>query len=179
MNFKSVRLPLILTLVIEASVWMNLGFPYFSGTSLFYIGYLIIGTVQLGATIDYAILFTERYLDFRKKRPKRDAARQTLKVCTLPVLTSSLVLALAGAILGLISTNKVLSQLGTLVGRGAVLSFALVIFILPSLLILFDGLIRKTTLHADFFGGRKQEAKDRSGKAEDGKAENVFSGGAV
>lgn len=142
-NFKSLSLPLLLTLVIEASIWINLGLPYFSGTSLFYIGYLIISTVQLGATIDYAILFTDRYLEFRSKMPKKEAAGQTLKACTLSILTSSLVLTLAGTILGLISTNRVLSQLGTLIGRGAVLSFVLVIFVLPSLLILFDGLIRK------------------------------------
>ena len=141
-----------ITQVIEASIWINLGLPYFSGTSLFYIGYLIISTVQLGATIDYAILFTDRYLEFRRKMLKKAAARQTIKACTLSILTSSLVLTLAGTILGQVSTNGVLSQLGTLIGRGAVLSFVLVIFVLPSLLILFDGLIRRTTLHADFYG---------------------------
>ena len=158
-NFKSVSLPLLLTLVIEASIWINLGLPYFSGSSLFYIGYLIVSTVQLGATIDYAILFTDRYLEFRGRMPKKDAARQTLKACTLSILTSSLVLTLAGSILGLISTNGVLSQLGTLIGRGAVLSFVLVIFVLPSLLMLFDGLIRRTTLHADFYGSGKRNEK--------------------
>ena len=108
--------------------------------------------MQLGATIDYAILFTDRYLEFRRKMLKKAAARQTIKACTLSILTSSLVLTLAGTILGQVSTNGVLSQLGTLIGRGAVLSFVLVIFVLPSLLILFDGLIRRTTLHADFYG---------------------------
>ena len=162
-NFKSLSLPLLLTLVIEASIWINLGLPYFSGTSLFYIGYLIISTVQLGATIDYAILFTDRYLEFRSKMPKKEAAGQTLKACTLSILTSSLVLTLAGTILGLISTNRVLSQLGTLIGRGAVLSFVLVIFVLPSLLILFDGLIRKTTLRADFYGTGKQNTGPTGG----------------
>ena len=159
LNFRSVSLPVILTLVIESSIWINLGLPYFSGNSLFYIGYLIISTVQLGATIDYAILFTDRYLGFRKKMPKKDAARQTLKACSLSILTSAAVLAIAGTILGQLSTNGVLSQLGTLIGRGAVLSFALVIFVLPPLLMLADGLIRRTTLHADFYG-----ASDRAGK---------------
>ena len=73
------------------------------------------------------------------------------------------VLTLAGTILGLISTNRVLSQLGTLIGRGAVLSFVLVIFVLPSLLILFDGLIRKTTLRADFYGTGKQNTGPTGG----------------
>lgn len=70
-NFKSLSLPVILTLVIESSIWINLGIPYFRGQTLFYIGYLIISTVQLGATIDYAILFSDRYMDFRKTFPKR------------------------------------------------------------------------------------------------------------
>ena len=160
-NFRSLSLPLILTLVIESSIWINLGLPYFTGNRLFYIGYLIISTVQLGATIDYAILFTDRYLEFRKAMPKKEAARQTLQACTLSILTSSLVLTLAGGILGKVSTNGVLSQLGSLIGRGAVLSFALVIFILPSLLILFDGLIRRTTLHADFYGAKRRKRGKR------------------
>lgn len=70
-NFKSLSLPVILTLVIESSIWINLGIPYFRGQTLFYIGYLIISTVQLGATIDYAILFSDRYMDFRKTFPQK------------------------------------------------------------------------------------------------------------
>ena len=182
-KFRSISLPLIITLVIEASIRINLGLPYFSGTSLFYIGYLMISTMQLGVTIDYAIFFTDRYLELRKRMTKRNAAGQTLKTCTLSILTSSLVLTLAGSILGLVSTNGVLSQLGTLIGRGAALSFALVIFVLPSLLMLFDGLIRKTTLNADFFESGKQggsgEKDAGSGRSEDGKAENASTGGAV
>lgn len=182
-KFRSISLPLIITLVIEASIRINLGLPYFSGTSLFYIGYLVISTMQLGVTIDYAILFTDRYLKLRKRMPKRNAAEQTLRTCTLSILTSSLVLTLTGSMLGLISTNGVLSQLGTLIGRGAALSFALVIFVLPSLLMLFDGLVRKTTLNADFFESGKQggsaEKDAGSGRTEDGKAENASTGGAV
>ena len=162
-NFKSLSLPVILTLVIESSIWINLGIPYFRGQTLFYIGYLIISTVQLGATIDYAILFSDRYMDFRKTFPKKEAAFMTLRTCTISILTSAAVLTLAGVILGKVSTNGVLSQLGILIGRGAALSFVLVIFVLPTLLILFDGVIRRTTLHCDFY--RKEMAK--TGKAAD------------
>ena len=162
-NFKSLSLPVILTLVIESSIWINLGIPYFRGQTLFYIGYLIISTVQLGATIDYAILFSDRYMDFRKTLSKKEAAFMTLRTCTISILTSAAVLTLAGVILGKVSTNGVLSQLGILIGRGAALSFVLVIFVLPTLLILFDGVIRRTTLHCDFY--RKEMAK--TGKAAD------------
>lgn len=164
-NFKSLSLPVILTLVIESSIWINLGIPYFRGQTLFYIGYLIISTVQLGATIDYAILFSDRYMDFRKTFPKKEAAFMTLRTCTISILTSAAVLTLAGVILGKVSTNGVLSQLGILIGRGAALSFVLVIFVLSTLLILFDGVIRRTTLHCDFFGKEKEMAE--IGKAAD------------
>ncbi|SFH28428.1 hypothetical protein SAMN05216405_2229 [Lachnospiraceae bacterium NLAE-zl-G231] len=164
-NFKSLSLPVILTLVIESSIWINLGIPYFRGQTLFYIGYLIISTVQLGATIDYAILFSDRYMDFRKTLPKKEAAFMTLRTCTISILTSAAVLTLAGVILGKVSTNGVLSQLGILIGRGAALSFVLVIFVLPTLLILFDGVIRRTTLHCDFF--RKEKEMAEIGKAAD------------
>ena len=158
-NFKSLTLPVILTLVIESSIWINLGIPYFQGQTLFYIGYLIISTVQLGATIDYAILFSDRYMEFRRVMPGKEAARETLRVCTVSILTSAAVLTLAGVILGKVSTNGVLSQLGILIGRGAALSFVLVIFVLPTLLILFDGVIRKTTLHCRFYRA-EPEKKD-------------------
>ncbi len=150
-NFRSFILPLILTLVIESSIWINLGIPYFMGTPLFYIGYLIVSTVQLGATIDYAILFTDRYMQYRKRMEKKEAARETLKSCTLSILTSALVLTLAGTVLGRLSTNGVISQLGSLIGRGAVLSFVLVVCVLPTLLILLDGAVKRTTWQADFY----------------------------
>ena len=150
-NFKSITLPVILTLVIELSIWINLAIPYVQGTTLHYIAYLIISSVQLGATIDYAILFTGRYLEERRTRNKRDAARESIRMCVLSLLTSAGILTIAGLALGKISTNLVLSQLGTLVGRGAVISFVLVLIVLPALLMLFDRVIEKTTMHTKFY----------------------------
>lgn len=154
-NFKSMILPVILTLVIEASIWINLTVPYFAGSNLYYIGYLIISSVQLGATIDYGILFTDRYREYRKQMGKKRAAMKTIQSCTMSILTSASILTAAGIVLGAISTNGVLSQLGILIGRGAVISFILVIFVLPGLLMIFDKLIEKLTYHADFYKGGK------------------------
>lgn len=154
-NFKSIILPVILTLVIEASIWINLTVPYFAGSDLYYIGYLIISSVQLGATIDYGILFTDRYREYRKQMGKKRAAMKTIQSCTMSILTSASILTVAGIVLGAISTNGVLSQLGILIGRGAVISFILVIFVLPGLLMIFDKLIEKLTYHADFYKGGK------------------------
>lgn len=150
-NFKSITLPIILTLVIELSIWINLSVPYFQSTTLHYIGYLIISSVQLGATIDYAILLTGRYLEERKIRTRRAAARESIRVCVLSLFTSAIILTIAGTVLGKSSTNLVLSQLGTLVGRGAVISFVLVLFVLPALLMVFDKVIEKTTAKTHFY----------------------------
>ena len=150
-NFKSISLPVILTMVIELSIWINLSIPYVQGTTLHYIAYLIISSVQLGATIDYAILFTGRYLEERQTKSRKEAAKESIRMCVLSLFTSSIILTLAGAALGEISTNLVLSQLGTLVGRGAVISFVLVLTVLPALLILFDRVIEKTTMHTKFY----------------------------
>lgn len=144
-NFRSISIPIILTLVIELSIWINLAIPYFASTTLHYIAYLIISSVQLGATIDYAILLTSRYMEERQKSDKKIAARTAVQVSILSLFTSAIILTIAGFVLGKYSTNLVLSQLGTLVGRGAVISFLLVVLVLPALLILFDGLIQKTT----------------------------------
>lgn len=154
-NFRSITIPILLSLVIELSIWMNLSVPYLTSTSLHYIGYLIISSVQLGATIDYAILFTSRYLEERKTKGKRESARDSIYHCILSLFTSAIILTLAGVTLGKISTNLVLSQLGTLVGRGAVISFFLVVIVLPALLMIFDRVIEKTTIRTHFYKEEK------------------------
>ena len=156
LNFKSISIPVILTLVIELSIWINLSVPYLQSTTLHYIGYLIISSVQLGATIDYAILLTGRYMDERKTKKRKDAAIESIRVCVLSLFTSAIILTIAGSVLGAISTNLVLSQLGILVGRGAVISFILVLFVLPALLMIFDRLIEKTTAKTSFY---KEESR--------------------
>ena len=156
LNFKSISIPVILTLVIELSIWINLSVPYLQSTTLHYIGYLIISSVQLGATIDYAILLTGRYMDERKTKKRKDAAIESIRVCVLSLFTSAIILTIAGSVLGAISTNLVLSQLGMLVGRGAVISFILVLFVLPALLMIFDRLIEKTTAKTSFY---KEESR--------------------
>ena len=142
-NFKSLSLPILLVFVIELSIWINLTFPYFAGEKLNYISYLIISSIQLGATVDYAILYTDRYLENRRNLKKKKAVVQTVKDTTLSILTSGGILAIAGMILGKMSTNQVISELGILVGRGAIISVILVLFVLPALLTVFDKIIQK------------------------------------
>ncbi|MEG1998321.1 MAG: MMPL family transporter, partial [Clostridiales bacterium] len=135
---------------IETSVWLNLSFPYFIGKPIFYLAYLIISSIQLGATVDYAILLASRYLENRNTLLPQAAVCKTLCDTTLSILTSASILSLGGTMLGLLSSNQVISQLGILVGRGAVLSAFLVLFILPALLYFNDALIQKTTMGLTF-----------------------------
>ena len=150
LSFKSVSLPVILVLAIEAGIWINTAIPYFTGQSIFYISYLIISSIQLGATVDYAILFTDRYMEFRRSMPKKEAVVQTVSSVTLSILTSGLTLTVVGFLMGYISTHGLLSQLGFFLGRGALLSMGIVLFALPGMLYLLDGLIERTTKGAAF-----------------------------
>ena len=150
LSFKSVSLPIILVLAIEAGIWINTAIPYFTGQSIFYISYLIISSIQLGATVDYAILFTDRYMEFRRSMPKKEAVVQTVSSVTLSILTSGLTLTVVGFLMGYISTHGLLSQLGFFLGRGALLSMGIVLFALPGMLYLLDGLIERTTRGAAF-----------------------------
>lgn len=149
-TFKSLSLPLILLITIQSSIWINLSIPYFKSSALSYIGYLVISTVQLGATVDYAILFTDHYLINRRELVPRAAAIKTAGETTLSILTSAAILALSGFILSFISSNDIVSQMGLLLGRGALLSTVMVLFFLPAATTVLDGLVRKTTLRADF-----------------------------
>ena len=137
-KFRAFFVPALLTILIETSIWINMAVPYFSGTTLHYIGYLIISSVQLGATIDYAILMSSRYIEERENYGQWDAAKRTVSSCAVSVMTSASILAFSGMALGLVSTNLVLSQLGVLVGRGAVISLMIVLFILPPMLAVCD-----------------------------------------
>ena len=145
-TFKSISIPFLLLFTIETAIWINLSFAYFGGQSFNFIGYLVISTVQLGATVDYAILMTDRYLHNRKTMPKKEAMKTTLGSNLSAVLTSAAILSISGFILAMTSTNPIISELGTLLGRGTLLSFFMVICVLPELLVLFDKIIQKTTL---------------------------------
>ncbi len=150
LTFRSFTIPIFLVFTIETAIWINLSFAYFTGSTLSFIGYLIISTVQLGATVDYAILLSNHYLTDRKTMPKNDAMLKTLSDNLVAILVSAGILAAAGFTLAVTSGNPIVSELGTLLGRGTVLSFIMVVCVLPALLIIFDKLIEKTTLGNGF-----------------------------
>ena len=141
--FKSLLTPLILITTIEVAIWINLSITYLYGIPLNYIGFLIVSTVQLGATVDYAILFAKKYLNNRANKDKKEAAIATIAQTAPSILSSAFILAIAGFGLGIVSTNGVISQLGTLVGRGALISAIMVLLFVPAVFNLFDKQIEK------------------------------------
>ncbi|HZK57208.1 MAG TPA: MMPL family transporter [Clostridia bacterium] len=151
LTFRSLTVPLLLLFSIETAIWINLSYAYFADQHLNFVGYLVISTVQLGATVDYAILLTNRYLANRKKLSKEEAMKVTIDNNLAVILTSASILSIAGFILSFTSTNPIISELGMLLGRGTVLSFIMVICVLPALLLLFDRVIQKTTLNDSFY----------------------------
>ena len=149
LTMRSLCAPCILVTAIETAIWLNLAVPYFSGSTVFYIAYLIISSIQLGATVDYAILITDRYKENRSTLSKRDAAAHTVADTLVSVMTSGSVMAAVGLLLNALSSNQLLAQLGLFIGRGAIFSLLIVLLVLPGLLMLFDR----------FIIGRKRPAK--------------------
>ncbi|MEE8716047.1 MAG: MMPL family transporter [Coriobacteriales bacterium] len=147
---RSASLPFILVLTIEASIWINFSIPYFTGSSEFYVAYLICSTIQLGVSVDYAILLADRYKELRREMLPREAVRQTIAYVTVPVMTSGTVLAACGFLMAALSTHGVLAQLGFFLGRGVLISLAAVLLALPGYLFLLDGVVAHTTVGARF-----------------------------
>jgi predicted RND superfamily exporter protein len=149
LTFKAFIIPIILIMSIEMAIWINLSIVYLMGHSLNYIGYLIISTVQLGATVDYAILFAKKYLEKRKSITKKDAVIATIEDTAPSILSSALILGISGLSLGFISSNGVISELGSLVGRGALISALMVLLFTSSLFMLLDKYIFKKSKEED------------------------------
>lgn len=157
--FRSLSIPLILLFTIELSIWVNLAIPYFTGTTIQYIGYLIISAIMLGATVDYTIILSRSYLEKRREMPKRQAMLKAISHSAITILTSATILTVCGAFIGIISSNGVIAGLGTLIGRGAFIAALNTFFLLPILFMIFDRIIEKTTIGARFYrenrGSRK------------------------
>jgi len=151
LSFKSFSLPFILLLTIEVAIWVNLSIPYFTDTSINFIGYLVLSTVQLGATIDYAILLTSTFMEKRKSMPMKKAIAESLSIAFRSILVSATILSSAGFTLFLTSSNFIVRDIGLLLGRGTLISMFMVICFLPAMLMVFDKVIGKTTWRAEFY----------------------------
>ncbi|MBQ1319163.1 MAG: MMPL family transporter [Solobacterium sp.] len=145
--FRSLSLPVILVAVIEFGIMVNMGIPAFTGTRMPFVASIIIGTIQLGSTVDYAILLTTRYRRERTAgKDKRTAVTDAVAASAKSILVSALSFFAATFGVGLYSNIDMISSLCVLMARGALISMVCVIFLLPSLLLIFDGIIGRTTL---------------------------------
>ena len=143
---KSAVLPVILMVVIEFAIFINMGIPYYTNTVLPFIASIVIGTIQLGATIDYAILITTKYINTRKSgKSKQETIDYALGTSISAIFTSGLCFFAATIGVGVFSRIEIISSLCVLLSRGAIISMFAVVLLLPSLLIIFDKLICKTT----------------------------------
>ena len=144
---KSISLPVILVAAIEFAIFVNMGIPYFTGTSIPFISSVVIGTIQLGATVDYAILMTTRY---KRERAAGESKKEAISIALGTSIPSIIVSALgffaATFGVGMIASVDLISSLCILMARGAIISMLVVIFIIPSLFVLFDKLIINTSI---------------------------------
>ena len=144
---RSISLPVLLDIAIEFAIFINMGIPYFTGTEIPFIASVVIGTIQLGATIDYAILMTTKYLEERKNgQDKFKAVRSALDNSISSIIVSGMCFFGATIGVGVVSKIDMIGSLCTLIARGAIISMVVVILVIPSILLLFDSLITKSTL---------------------------------
>lgn len=149
LTFKSILIPLFVVLPIQIAIYFNMTLPYLAGESLIYMCYIIVSCLQLGATIDYSILLTNNYFDERKKYSKDVASERAISKSASSIFTSGFILVVVGYLLHFISSMNIITEVGQLVGRGALLSMLLVLSLLPSLLSAVDGIImRKRPKHS-------------------------------
>lgn len=144
--FKSISLPVILVGVIEFAIFVNMGIPYYTGTKLPFVASIVIGTIQLGSTVDYAILMTTRYKRERNHgAEKYDAITTAHRASAQSIMVSALSFFAATIGVGLYSNIDMISSLCILMARGAIISMIVVIFVLPSMFMVFDKVIVKTS----------------------------------
>ena len=142
-TYKALLLPLVVLIPIECAIYINTALPYIYGQRTMYLGFIIVGCIQLGATIDYSILLTGNYLDARSQGDKREAAIRAVTVSAESILTSGLIIMTVAYGLFFLTSVEAVSGLGQLIGRGALISMILVLFLLPMCLMLFDRWIIK------------------------------------
>ncbi|MET3683275.1 putative RND superfamily exporter protein [Alkalibacillus flavidus] len=137
-TFRNMVYPVVLLITIQSAVWFNLSVPYFMDSELVFVGYLIVSTVQLAATVDYGILFTENYTRLRQSLPAKEAVIQTVDGKIFSIFISAAILSSVGYILWITSSNPIVGSVGLLLGRGALLAFVSIVLLLPALLLVTD-----------------------------------------
>ena len=144
-TFKSVGMPLLLIMVIQGSIWINFSIPAFTGSELFFMSYLVVSSIQMGANIDYAIVIASRYQELKNRMDHQQAIIDTLNFAFPTVLTSGTILTVAGTLIGQMTSEAAIAGIGQSLGRGTIISMFLVLFVLPQILLVGSGIVDKTS----------------------------------
>ena len=144
-TFKSAGMPVLLLLVIQGSIWINFSIPTFTQTPLFFMSYLVVSSIQMGANIDYAIVIASRYQEIKGSMSHKDAMIEALNFAFPTVITSGSILTVAGTLIGQMTSEAAIAGIGQSLGRGTILSMFLVLFVLPQILLLGGGIADKTS----------------------------------
>ncbi len=144
-TFLSAGMPVLLILVIQGAIWINFSFPTLQHTYLFFMGYLIVSSIQMGANIDYAIVISGRYTELRKIMGKKEAVIETLNFAFPTIITSGSMMVLSGVAIGRLSSDATICGIGQCLGRGTMISIFLVMFVLPQILMVGEKIIERTS----------------------------------
>ena len=144
-TFKSAGMPVLLIIVIEGCIWLNFSYPTLAHQNLFFLGYLIVSSIQMGANIDYAIVVSSRYQEVKKQMSARDAIIDSMNFAFPTIVTSGSMMVLAGFLIGNMTSEPCISGIGMCLGRGTIISILAVLFALPQILLLGDKIIEKTS----------------------------------
>lgn len=144
-TFKSAGMPVLLIIVIQGSIWINFSFPALMKSNLFFMSYLIVSSIQMGANIDYAIVISGRFMELKEKMSKKDAIIETMNFAFPTIITSGSMLAIAGVLIGQMTSEAAIAGIGQCLGRGTFISIFIVMFILPQILLLGEKIIDKTS----------------------------------
>ncbi len=158
-TFQSAGMPLLLIAVIEGSIFINFSFPALKQENLFFISYLIVSSIQMGANIDYAIVIGSRYVECRKTMGRKESIIETVNFAFPTIITSGSILAIAGTVIGFLTSDGAIAGIGQCLGRGTMISMFLVLFVLPQILLLGDKIISLTA----FSVSRPIRSKDEHG----------------
>ena len=157
-TFQSAGLPVLLIIVIQGSIWINFSFPTLTGEPLYFLGYLIVNAIMMGANIDYAIVITSHYQELKAHMPHKEAIVHALNAAFPTIFTSGTIMASAGLLIGNLSAQPVVSIMGLCLGRGTIISIVLVLFVLPAFLVLGDSIINRTSFKLKGIEPRTQVA---------------------
>lgn len=174
-TFKSVGLPILLILVIQGAIWLNFAIPTLREHPIFFMSYLVVSSVQMGANIDYAIVIASRFNELKYEMSPKEAMIETMNFAFPTIITSGTILAVAGTLIGAMTSEAAICGIGESLGRGTIISMLLVMFVLPQLLLLGDKIVEKTSFSMPKVAARPE--KKANGKVQlDGRVKGYISG---